>query len=73
MSAAKPSGKNQSAKGAKGGAGPKCPICRKPASQAYRPFCGKACADVDLSRWLDGRYVVPGEPVGSREDTDDGD
>jgi len=39
---------------------PKCPICRKPASDSYRPFCGKRCADVDLNRWLDGRYVVPG-------------
>lgn len=42
---------------------PKCPICAKPAVQDYRPFCGKRCADVDLNRWLDGRYVVPGESL----------
>ena len=47
---------------------PKCPICGKPAMQAYRPFCGKRCADVDLDRWLDGRYVVPGESLGAGPD-----
>ncbi len=39
------------------GAG-KCPICGKPAEAAYRPFCSKRCADVDLSRWLGGVYRV---------------
>ena len=38
-----------------------CPICRKPAQPAYRPFCSKRCADVDLQRWLTGSYVIPGE------------
>jgi endogenous inhibitor of DNA gyrase (YacG/DUF329 family) len=41
--------------------GPKCPICRKPTVAAYRPFCSKRCADVDLNRWLSGAYVVPGK------------
>ena len=36
-----------------------CPICRKPTVQAYRPFCSKRCADVDLHRWLGGHYRVP--------------
>jgi endogenous inhibitor of DNA gyrase (YacG/DUF329 family) len=36
-----------------------CPICRKPAEPAYRPFCSRRCADVDLQRWLTGRYAVP--------------
>jgi endogenous inhibitor of DNA gyrase (YacG/DUF329 family) len=39
-----------------------CPICGKPALDAYRPFCSKRCADVDLQRWLTGSYVIPGEP-----------
>jgi endogenous inhibitor of DNA gyrase (YacG/DUF329 family) len=39
-----------------------CPICGKPAQEAYRPFCSKRCADVDLQRWLSGAYVIPGEP-----------
>ncbi len=37
-----------------------CPICGKPVEKAFRPFCSKRCADVDLQRWLSGRYVVPG-------------
>ena len=47
---------------------PKCPICGKPPSRDYRPFCSKHCADIDLGRWLGGRYAVPGEPVGAESD-----
>ncbi len=39
---------------------PTCPICGKPRSAAYDPFCSKRCADVDLHRWLKGSYVIPG-------------
>jgi len=38
---------------------PKCPICRRPIDPAFRPFCSKRCSDVDLQRWLSGRYAVP--------------
>ena len=37
----------------------RCPICGKPALQRFRPFCSKRCADIDLNRWLSGRYAVP--------------
>ncbi len=37
-----------------------CQICGKPVETAFRPFCSKRCADVDLQRWLSDRYVVPG-------------
>jgi hypothetical protein len=41
-----------------------CPICRKPTAPAYRPFCSRRCADVDLGRWLSGRYAIAGpEPA----------
>lgn len=53
--------------------GTKCPICGKPASQDYRPFCSAACADIDLGRWLAGRYVVPGAPATDGAETEDGD
>lgn len=43
--------------------GPACPICGKPRAAAWRPFCSRRCADVDLGRWLDGGYVIPGEPA----------
>jgi uncharacterized protein len=46
---------------------PKCPICGKPQDHDYRPFCSKHCADIDLGRWLDGRYAVPGEPMAKDE------
>ncbi|MGV8856774.1 MAG: DNA gyrase inhibitor YacG [Devosia sp.] len=36
-----------------------CPICRKAASEAFKPFCSRRCADVDLNRWLTGSYVIP--------------
>jgi endogenous inhibitor of DNA gyrase (YacG/DUF329 family) len=50
---------------------PKCPICGKPRSEEFRPFCSKHCADVDLGRWLGGRYVVPGAPVASNATEED--
>ena len=36
-----------------------CPICHKPVDPAFRPFCSKRCADVDLQRWFSGGYVIP--------------
>jgi endogenous inhibitor of DNA gyrase (YacG/DUF329 family) len=39
-----------------------CVICRRPSTDAYRPFCSKRCADLDLQRWLTGGYVIPGSP-----------
>jgi endogenous inhibitor of DNA gyrase (YacG/DUF329 family) len=37
----------------------RCPICRKPAVERFRPFCSQRCKDVDLNRWLSGVYAVP--------------
>ena len=53
----------------------KCPICGKPSVRAFYPFDSKRCADIDLSRWLTGTYVIPAAeetPGSSREDDDDG-
>jgi endogenous inhibitor of DNA gyrase (YacG/DUF329 family) len=36
-----------------------CPICGRVPDPKYRPFCTKRCADVDLGRWFNERYVVP--------------
>lgn len=38
-----------------------CPICDKPTDAAYRPFCSRRCADVDLAKWLGGGYAIPSE------------
>lgn len=37
----------------------KCPNCGKPRDDKFKPFCSKRCADVDLSRWLNGSYAIP--------------
>ncbi len=47
---------------------PLCPMCGKLRSEAFKPFCSKHCADLDLSRWLKGTYAVPA----SDEDEGDG-
>jgi hypothetical protein len=48
-----------------------CPICGKPRSERYDPFCSKRCADVDLHRWLKGGYVVPGDEPGASKAEDE--
>ena len=45
-----------------------CAICGKPKDPAYRPFCSKRCADVDLSRWLNGSYAIPGVEMDDPDD-----
>ena len=40
-----------------------CPVCKKPSSQIYHPFCSVRCQDIDLNRWLSGAYVIPGEAI----------
>jgi uncharacterized protein len=35
-----------------------CPICGKPAVARHAPFCSARCGQVDLGRWLTGRYTV---------------
>jgi endogenous inhibitor of DNA gyrase (YacG/DUF329 family) len=45
----------------------RCPTCGRPQAPEFRPFCSKRCADVDLQRWLSGRYVI----AGGREDEDE--
>ncbi|MFT3729824.1 MAG: DNA gyrase inhibitor YacG [Hyphomicrobium sp.] len=43
-----------------GGKPLRCPICSKDAVEAYRPFCSKRCADIDLARWFTGGYAIGG-------------
>jgi uncharacterized protein len=47
---------------------PRCPICGKSTEAAYRPFCSRRCADVDLQRWFTGSYAVPAEEDESAPD-----
>ena len=61
----KPPGSAQSKKGPE----KPCPICRKPATEASRPFCSERCRNVDLNRWLSNSYVIPA----AKDDDEDAD
>ncbi len=45
-----------------------CPVCGKPTDAAYRPFCSRRCADVDLGRWLNESYRIPAETEDEAEE-----
>jgi len=43
----------------------RCPVCENTfeADQSpAKPFCSSRCRSIDLGRWLDERYGLPGEP-----------
>ena len=48
-----------------------CPICEKPTDPAYRPFCSKRCADVDLAKWLTGSYAIPSQDPDDLDDIEE--
>ncbi len=35
-----------------------CPLCNQDTDPKFRPFCSKRCADLDLGRWMTGRYRI---------------
>lgn len=47
----------------------RCPICKKEYvietldSLPSFPFCSERCRLIDLGRWLDGEYAIPGPPA----------
>lgn len=52
----------------------RCPVCGRVAVTRFAPFCSLHCADVDLVRWFDGGYAIPGhEPAGRAPDDNDND
>ena len=50
--------------------GGQCPICGRPRDVKFRPFCSKICADIDLMRWLNYEYSIPGAPQSEENITD---
>jgi uncharacterized protein len=58
----------------------RCPVCSKSYAIAALgdlpsfPFCCERCQLIDLGRWADGRYVIPGAPAAtSPESAESGD
>jgi endogenous inhibitor of DNA gyrase (YacG/DUF329 family) len=46
-----------------------CAYCRsQPVDPAWRPFCSERCKLLDLARWVDGEYRIPGDTVASDSD-----
>jgi endogenous inhibitor of DNA gyrase (YacG/DUF329 family) len=47
----------------------RCPICSKTFEVDQTtlppgfPFCSERCRLIDLGRWIDGDYAIPGRPV----------
>jgi uncharacterized protein len=44
----------------------KCPTCGKPVEfkdNPFRPFCSERCKMIDLGRWVNEEYRVPGKSV----------
>lgn len=50
--------------------GGRCPICKAPSAQKFRPFCSGTCADLDLLRWFRGGYVIMPSGPDADEDGD---
>ena len=50
--------------------GKKCLNCQKYVTLKFRPFCSKRCSDMDLSRWLNDDYSIPGDETISRAEGD---
>ncbi len=54
----------------------KCPLCGKSIEfeakslPANFPFCSDRCKLVDLGRWIDGDYAIPGPPAASEPTTE---
>jgi|GEM_PF-2560844 len=43
-----------------------CPVCSRaipdqPTERKYHPFCSRRCQQVDLMRWMNGRYAITEE------------
>lgn len=49
----------------------KCPQCKKLTVEKYRPFCSERCQQLDLGKWFNESYSVPGEERYSANDDDE--
>ena len=52
----------------------KCPTCGKEATwqdNPFRPFCSERCKLVDLGKWVNDEYRVPGSELPKEAETND--
>ncbi|HVW54943.1 MAG TPA: DNA gyrase inhibitor YacG [Rhizobiaceae bacterium] len=49
-----------------------CPECGRPSTRDSYPFCSPRCKDLDLNRWLSGRYVIPATEEEAQQDGNGG-
>ena len=52
----------------------KCPTCGKSIEwkdNPFRPFCSERCQLVDLGKWVEGEYRVPGEALPHEQTRDE--
>ena len=46
----------------------RCPTCKQTVTdRRFPPFCSQRCKLLDLGKWLDGVYSIPGEPAGEED------
>ncbi len=50
---------------------PRCGTATAWEGNPHRPFCGLTCRLIDLGRWLDERYRVPGDALSDELPHDD--
>jgi len=50
-----------------------CPCCKAHVQryEEYFPFCCKRCQTLDLARWADGSYSIPGDPIPDHDNNDE--
>lgn len=52
----------------------RCPRCGERVAyqdNPYRPFCSEKCRLIDLGRWAEGEFRIPGAPAAPTEPEDD--
>lgn len=53
----------------------RCPQCGTRAvwhANPFRPFCSERCKLVDLGKWAEGDYYIPGKPAPDQNQDEDG-
>jgi endogenous inhibitor of DNA gyrase (YacG/DUF329 family) len=51
----------------------RCPTCKKRferSESSHAPFCSERCKLIDLGKWFDESYRIPGEPAPLPDDRD---